>query len=141
MAIQYSIVKDDFYTPYSAATDAWRMPGVVVHAQNVSQILSAVLDNRPLVWYWSEGVEILWIFAWALFGSAIALFTRRLWVYGVSIVIAIAVLYGVVYLLFLGSGWVPLVPAAIALLGGTLSFFRQTWQSHLPRGEENHHQH
>ncbi|MCD8489309.1 MAG: CHASE2 domain-containing protein [Desertifilum sp.] len=137
-----SIVKDDFYTPYSAGTDAWRMPGVVVHAQNISQILSAVLDNRPLVWYWPEGVEILWIFAWALFGSAIALFTRRLWVYGVSIVIAIAVLYGVVYLLFLGSGWVPLVPAAIALLGGTWTFFFcQTRQSHLPRGEENHHQH
>ncbi|NEP18265.1 MAG: CHASE2 domain-containing protein, partial [Leptolyngbya sp. SIO4C1] len=39
-------IKDMFLTPYSTAyTDELQMPGVVVHAQMVSQILSAVLDR------------------------------------------------------------------------------------------------
>lgn len=119
-----SIVKDDFYTPYSAgAVDSQKMPGVVIHAQNTSQILSAVLDNRPLIWYWSEGVEILWIFAWSLIGATLAWRTRRLWVFGASIVVAGVVLYIICYVAFLGSGWIPLVPAAIALVATTLSFF------------------
>ena len=111
------IVKDDFYTPYSAAAqDDQKMPGVVIHAQNVSQILSAVLNNRPLIWYWSEGSEILWIFGWSLLGAILAWRIRRLWLFGVGVVVAVGVLYGTCYVLFSSSGWVPLVPPALALV-------------------------
>ena len=111
------IVKDDFYTPYSAgAQDDQKMPGVVIHAQNVSQILSAVLNNRPLLWYWSEGSEILWIFGWSLLGAILAWRIRRLWLFGVGVVVAVGVLYGTCYVLFSSSGWVPLLPPALALV-------------------------
>jgi hypothetical protein len=111
------IVKDDFYTPYSAgAQDDQKMPGVVIHAQNVSQILSAVLNNRPLIWYWSEGSEILWIFGWSLLGAILAWRIRRLWLFGVGVVVAVGVLYGTCYVLFSSSGWVPLLPPALALV-------------------------
>jgi len=54
--------KDSFYTPYSAGRqENHTMPGVVVHAQIVSQILSAVVDGRPLFWVWPDWAEWLWI--------------------------------------------------------------------------------
>lgn len=111
------IVKDYFYTPYSAAAkDRQEMLGVVIHAQNVSQILSAVLDGRSLIWYWSEGTEILWIWGWSLLGAILAWRTRRLWLFGIGIVVAVGVLFGSCYLLFANAGWVPLVPPALAMV-------------------------
>jgi CHASE2 domain-containing sensor protein len=111
------IVKDDFYTPYSAGQqDDQKMPGVVIHAQHVSQILSAVLNNRPLIWYWPEPAEWLWILGWSLLGGTLAWGIRRLWIFGVGVVVAIGVLYGTCYVLFLSAGWVPLVPPALALV-------------------------
>lgn len=111
-------VKDDFYTPYSVgAQDSQKMPGVVVHAQNVSQILSTVLDERPLIWYWPEGNEILWILGWSLIGGILAWRVRRLWLFGLGVVVAAGVLYGACYMLFIKSaGWVPLVPPMVGLV-------------------------
>ncbi len=41
-------LKDLFYVPYSSSlTTPTRMAGIVIHANFVSQILSAVLDHRP----------------------------------------------------------------------------------------------
>jgi adenylate cyclase len=111
------IVKDYFYTPYSAgAKDRQEMLGVVIHAQNVSQILSAVLDQRSLIWYWSERTEILWIWGWSLLGAILAWRSHRLWLFGISIVVAVGALSGSCYLLFINAGWVPLVPPALAMV-------------------------
>ncbi|HEY9667244.1 MAG TPA: CHASE2 domain-containing protein [Coleofasciculaceae cyanobacterium] len=111
-------VKDDFYTPYSVgAQDSQKMPGVVVHAQNVSQILSTVLDERPLIWYWPEGNEILWVLGWSLVGGILAWRVRRLWLFGLGGVVAAGVLYGTCYMLFIKSaGWVPLIPPMVGLV-------------------------
>ena len=111
------IVKDYFYTPYSAeAKDHQEMLGVVIHAQNVSQILSAVLNKRSLIWYWSEGTEILWIWGWSLLGAILAWRTLRLWLFGIGIIVAVGALSSSCYLLFTNAGWVPLVPPAIAMV-------------------------
>ncbi len=110
-------VKDDFYTPFSGqAQDNQKMPGVVVHAQNTSQILSAVLDHQPLMCYWSEPSEILWIWGWSLLGAILAWRIRRLWLFGIGVGAAVVVLYGSSYLLFSAGRWVPLVPPALALV-------------------------
>ncbi|MBD1995749.1 CHASE2 domain-containing protein [Leptolyngbya sp. FACHB-541] len=109
--------KDEFYTPYSAgASDSQKMPGVVVHAQSVSQILSAVLDDRPLLWSWSNAQEGIWIFGWALVGGVVAWYVRHPLKFGGAIAIASGVIYGICFLLFLQGGWIPLVPGAIALV-------------------------
>lgn len=111
------IAKDDFYTPYSAGLqDSQKMPGVVIHAQHVSQILSSVLNNRPLMWCWSEGPEMLWILGWSVVGGLWAWRIRRLWLFGLGVVIGVGVLYGTTYVLFLNSGWVPLIPPMIGLV-------------------------
>ncbi|GGA03126.1 hypothetical protein CYANOKiyG1_15280 [Okeania sp. KiyG1] len=53
------------------------MSGVVLHAHQVSQIIRAVLDGRPLITFWSWWVEWLWIFGWCGVGSAIGYCFRR----------------------------------------------------------------
>ena len=116
------IAKDDFYTPYSAGLqDSQKMPGVVIHAQHVSQILSTVLNNRPLMWCWSEGPEILWILGWSVVGGLLAWRIRRLWLFGLGIVVGVGVLYGTAYVLFLNSGWVPLVPPMLGLVATAIT--------------------
>ena len=108
---------DDFTTPYSAGgQDRVEMPGVVIHAQSVSQIISAVLDNRPLIWYWPQWGEIFWLFGWSVVGGTLAWSIHRPWLLALVGGGAIAFLYGSSYVLFLQAGWVPLVPPAIALV-------------------------
>ena len=61
-------------TPYSRGQwSVQTMTGVEIQAQMVSQILSAVLDNRPLIWWLPKPVEILWIGSWSLVGGVAGL--------------------------------------------------------------------
>ncbi len=110
--------KDLFYTPYSAAKATnHQMSGVVIHAQMVSQLLSAVLDERPLFWFWSDGGEGLWIVGWAIAGGMAATLLRHPVVLVLGAATGVGLLLGCSFLLFLQQGWVPVVAPAIALLG------------------------
>lgn len=109
--------KDEFYTPFSGGLeDNQKMPGVIVHAQSVSQILSATLDGRPLLWSWSTIGETIWILAWGLGGALFAWYVRRPVPYAIGAAVLIGGLYGICYLFFLQGGWIPLVPPALALV-------------------------
>lgn len=109
---------DDYWsTPYSGGQLPYaEIPGVFAQAQMVSQILSAVLDRRPLLWVWSEWGEISWVWGWSLVGGAIAWRCRSLLHLGLAGSAALAVLYGICFGLITRGGWVPLVPSAIALV-------------------------
>jgi diguanylate cyclase (GGDEF)-like protein len=109
--------KDLLFTPYSAALPQNRqMSGVLVHAQMVSQLLSAVLDGHPLIWFWSEEMELLWIAGWAITGSILAWRVRHwlLLCFGIALSLGILVTLGAG--MFVQSGWVPLVAPALALM-------------------------
>jgi len=112
---------DVWSTPYGAGPDE-KVPGVFMQAQMVSQILSAVLDRRPLLWVWPQWGEVLWIWGWSLVGGILAWRFRPLLYLGLSGGIALAALYGLSFGLFLKGGWVPLVPSAITLVvtGGSV---------------------
>jgi CHASE2 domain-containing sensor protein len=110
-------LKDYFPTPYSAGQELnEQMPGVIVQAQMVSQILSAVLENRPLLWVWPMWREALWVGCWSLVGGMLAWRFRILLHLGLGGGVALGVLYGLCFGLLLRSGWVPLVPSALALV-------------------------
>ncbi len=82
----------------------------------VSQIVSAVLDKRPLLWVWPQWGEALWVWGWSLLGGAIAWRCRSLLHLGLAGGVAVGVLYGFCFVLITRGGWVPLVPSAIALV-------------------------
>ncbi|NJL88584.1 MAG: CHASE2 domain-containing protein [Coleofasciculaceae cyanobacterium SM2_1_6] len=62
-------IDDAFYTPYSQGDVSKRLPGVMVHAQIASQLVSTALGGRRLLWYLSDGAELLLILAWAGVGA------------------------------------------------------------------------
>ena len=111
-----SVSADDFSTPYS--TSHWpyqKMPGVLVQAQMVSQILAAVLDGRPLLWVWNWWGEMFWIWGWSIAGGLIVWKIRRLPDLILAAAIAVGVLYGVCFVVLTQGGWIPLLPSALAL--------------------------
>jgi CHASE2 domain-containing sensor protein/tRNA A-37 threonylcarbamoyl transferase component Bud32 len=119
--------KDLFYTPFSSGQQAESlMPGVVVHAQMVSQILSAVLDQRPLIWTIPNWVQLIWIGGWACTAATLAWFIRHPLLLIGSTVGVLILLGGTVFLVFLQAGWLPGVAPAIALVlaGATVVSWR-----------------
>ncbi len=117
MGYTAAVVHDTFYTPFSAgAADNQKMPGVVVHAQNASQIISAVLDKQPLISYWHDGEENIWIFGWTVLGAILAWKIRTPWLLVLGVGVGITFLGGTAYYLFIQALWIPLVPPLLGLL-------------------------
>lgn len=110
-------------TPYSVHQGTIQtLAGVEVQAHMVSQILSAVLDQRPLIWSLPQPAEWVWIAVWASTGGLLACCLRTWPRWLLASGLAIAILYGgCLMILTLQGGWLPLVPGAIALvLTGTI---------------------
>ena len=124
-------VNDLFYTPYSATEKGnSQMSGVVLHAQIVSQILSAVLDDRPLFWFWPEWVEVLWITGWSLVGGILVARVHNSFILGLSSIAIVGVLFGLTMLLFIQGGWIPLAaPTTAMIVTGTAVGAYQRQQS------------
>lgn len=92
------------------------LTGSELQAHMVSQLVSAVLDRRPLIWSWSNTLETGWILAWGLGGAILAQFssTSKLW--HLSLGLASVGLLASSWGLLLAGGWIPLVPTGLALL-------------------------
>jgi len=131
-----SKLRDVFETPYTGSLSAapQQTPGVEVQANLTSQILSAVLEGRPLIKVWSEPLEWLWIFGWSGIGATLSWTSR----YAreakrspprsidleksafVSTLLAGGSLFGSCYFAFLGGWWIPVVPPALALISSAI---------------------
>ena len=107
--------KDYSPTPYSAGQWPQEMPGVDIHAHMVSQILSAVLDQRPLLWWLPQWGETFWVWSWSLVGGVLVWRFRSPLHLALASGAALGTLYGLCFVLLLKGGWVPLVPSALAL--------------------------
>ncbi|BAZ50652.1 putative sensor with CHASE2 domain protein [Nostoc sp. NIES-4103] len=92
-----------------------RVYGVEIQAHAVSQIISAVLDFRPLLNTWQDGWEYLWILAWGLVGIAIARLTKSPLTSLLVVAIASCSLLVLSYLFLILGWWVPLIPTFLVL--------------------------
>jgi CHASE2 domain-containing sensor protein len=110
-------LKDDFLTPYSAgkAEDA-TMPGVMLHAQITSQIISAVINKQPLWWFIPDWLEGIWIGSWCLVGSLLAWYIRHPIRLFVAIGGAVIMLVGGFAIAFVHAGWIPLLSPFVGLI-------------------------
>ena len=105
-------------TPYSKAFFPYETSErLLIQGQMVSQIISAVKDDRPILWVWQKRWELLLVVLWSTIGGAIGIvFERR----KIAIIItfsAAIVLSGICFLiLWLFGGWIPLIPPLLALL-------------------------
>ena len=131
-------LNDFFATPYSnSQEDQFQdLPGVFIHANLASQILSGALEGRNSIQTISEPGEWIWIFVWT-FGVSICnlvLLDRQfrsrqaLFITFVSTVFSIFIpglaLLGIGYLLFLGGFWLPVISPLFSL---TVSALTISW--------------
>jgi CHASE2 domain-containing sensor protein len=102
-----------------------KIPGVFLQAHMVSQIISAVEDNRKLFWWWPTWLETIWVLGWSLLGVIIPIFIRKPLYLGITILLSTIVIFQSCLAIFIQSGWIPFIPAILALiLASTLIIFR-----------------
>jgi len=88
--------------------------GVEMHAHVTSQILSTVLDGRPMLRVWAGPWEYLWIGMWGLFGMVLIPFWSRPAWYVLTIgLLGLGLAAASWALLWLGGWWIPVVPTLI----------------------------
>ena len=106
--------KDYHLTPYGE-----EIPGVFLQAQMVSQIISAVLDERPILWWWSGGMEALWVWGWSIIGGILAISVPHRSRLVLNLIVSSIGIFGiclVVFVIFTHGGWIPLIPPVLALV-------------------------
>lgn len=119
--------KDLFYTPFTAGNEAdHRMAGVEIHAQMVTQLLDLAAGDRPLIWYWADWVEWVWLWAWALLGSHLAWKISHPVLLLLSSMGLLTLLSIASFVLLTQQGWVPLVAPGIAAIAsiGVVTAYR-----------------
>jgi CHASE2 domain-containing sensor protein len=110
---------DIFPTPYGKNLYK-QMPGVIIHAQMASQIISAVLNGRPLIWWLPFWADVLWIGVWSLAGGLIIWRFQKPLHLAIAGVTSLTCLFGLGYIILaFHSGWIPAIPSALALLTTT----------------------
>ncbi len=108
---------DSWGTPYSyqAIAAQKKVSGVSLQANMVSQILSAVLDQRTLLWWWPSWLEYLWIILWSMVGGIIAWWLRSPLYLGLATLCVILLLFTCCFGMLMQAGWIPLIPPLLAL--------------------------
>jgi diguanylate cyclase (GGDEF)-like protein/PAS domain S-box-containing protein len=116
-------LKDFFYTSYStnANGSAQLISGVELHAQFISQIISAAQDGRSLLHPINKPLDFLWILGWSLVGASLSWRFRSPSRSGLSILLAASGLTGACYLALLQGAWLPLVPPLLTLTGSAFA--------------------
>jgi CHASE2 domain-containing sensor protein/tRNA A-37 threonylcarbamoyl transferase component Bud32 len=110
IGVTASSINDYWKTPYQK-----QIPGVFLQAQMVSQILSAVLEKRPQIWWLPTWIEAIWIWGWSLVAGMIVWQIRKPLFVGVAIALTTLLLFGICLTIFKSAGWIPLVPTVLSL--------------------------
>lgn len=102
-------------TPYNHSNRP-ETAGVFLQAQMTSQIISAVKDGRPLLVWWSEWAEYVWIGAWSVVAGLVSWRFRSPLLLGLAVAGMLSVLYGCSYVIFIQGIWVPMIPSGLAIV-------------------------
>jgi CHASE2 domain-containing sensor protein len=92
------------------------VPGVIIQAHMTSQLISTVLDRRPLIWAWPWFGDAAWIWGWALVaGVSVGGLRSRLHKL-LAMGLGIGILTTACLLLLTRGGWVPWIPASLSFV-------------------------
>lgn len=140
-------LNDLFAIPYSSKSNnsqSQYLPGVFIHANLTSQIISSALDGRQSIKVISEPGEWLWIVAWTSIGSGISFLVLDKNFFNqehlslvkltiIPLVLPIVILLGSGYLLFLWGWWLPVIAplSSLILASIAVSNYQQQQQQKL----------
>lgn len=112
--------EDHWLTPTSPRV---AIPGVLVQAHMISQLLSAALDHRSISTVLPQWQTLGWVWTWAIVGGSLAVWqwqrkhVRRSVLYlAVRVTVAAVFLYGLCFVGLLRGIWVPFVSSLLALI-------------------------
>ena len=108
--------KDIFSTPLNVR----KIPGIIIHAHMVSQILSTVLDEKPLFKFLPQWGEVVWIWLWSVTGAVLVWRIKHPLALGGGLMTIIVAILGFSWIIFLAAIWVPITPPIISLLSTTV---------------------
>ncbi|MDJ0846118.1 CHASE2 domain-containing protein [Crocosphaera sp.] len=129
-------IQPSLLTPYN---QSYPTSGTIIQANAISQILSAALDDRPLLKVWSDPLEWVWILTWTTIGmfTTYFIFNRNSFQYNTIIKWSVFIvsnsglgllLIGGSYLLFLKGWWVPTITPLIAIIGSSMIVMVDKWK-------------
>ena len=103
-------VQDVHHTPRK------RMSGVSIHAQAVSQIVSAVEDNRPLLWWLPQWGDAIFVWGWSIIGGLVLWFWRVPLSRSLATSCSLLILLVVCWFGFTQGAWLPFLPSVLGIL-------------------------
>ena len=109
---------DYWSTPYGTQAQN-RTAGVFMQAHMISQMISAVEDDRPLIWVLPQWAEVMCIALGAIAGSLLAWRWQSARLVLAWLLTASALTVGA-WAVLLTGGWLPLLPTLLSLGSGTL---------------------
>jgi adenylate cyclase len=124
-------VKDSFVTPVSTT-----VPGSILHATQVDQLLRIAQSASPVPSVWSDGVESAWTLLWTLLGGIVGMLVRAPLRLLFASLATLATLMALAAYAFFHALWIPLVPPLFGLLasGGLVTAYiafreQQEWKA------------
>ncbi|MBW4505154.1 MAG: CHASE2 domain-containing protein [Scytonematopsis contorta HA4267-MV1] len=98
--------------------------GVDYHAHVISQVLSTIIDKRPMLYSWEDGREYTWIAIWGFLPIIIGRLTQSVWKNVFSVGIAGIFLLSCGYIMLWQWGlWIPIAPSLLVLAVNYVSVF------------------
>ncbi|MBE9115937.1 CHASE2 domain-containing protein [Lusitaniella coriacea LEGE 07157] len=110
-----AVANDSLNTPYGS------MSGVWVHAHMVSQMLSAAMEDRTLIWTLPQWGDALFVLAWSVAGGFLAWRSRTLLFLLLKLSLASIILHQLCLVFLIYGGWMPLIPSGMALWGTAIA--------------------
>jgi CHASE2 domain-containing sensor protein/class 3 adenylate cyclase len=137
IGVNASSSSDFWATPYGAG-GVHKVSGVTIQAHMISHLLSTTLDQRPPIWIWPLWGDSLWIWVWGIVGGCTVLLTRRLPQALAGLGLAGLGLCTICLIVLTQGGWLPLVPATLALVltGSTTGYQKLSRQQKLRKSQQ-----
>ncbi len=118
---------DIFYTSALPTSKlSGQIYGIEYHAHVISQILSYIIDGRPMLSSWGDVGEYAWIVIWGFVPIVLGRLTQSAWRNLLSVTVAGLCLFSYGYvMLWLWGMWIPIAPnlLILAINGVGLSAF------------------
>ncbi|MEA5513711.1 CHASE2 domain-containing protein [Nodularia sp. UHCC 0506] len=133
-------IQDFVFIPHSSSFigTAKPIPGIKLQAYFISELISAALEERPLLKVWPQTWEYLWILAWSYVGAVVTWRIRNPTKSIFITLLSCLVMVLCTYLAFLSGWWIPMIPALLAFGSSAIwiTFYIAYKQDELKRSKE-----
>ena len=116
-------LNDNHPTPYNSAllVPQKLMPGVVIHANLTSQILSAALDGSPMLQASTKSFNWLLVFFWSAYSTVLGtMYVSKRWLTSIGAILAIVIIVIISYIAFFFGWLVPIFTPFLTVVMATV---------------------